>query len=75
MNRFLVHPFVWREDIRTNQAVVFTRPQSIGVLGGFEKRTFRDRRVQLRQLSSSSTSCISPDRIKGFVVRIQVIQS
>jgi hypothetical protein len=29
MNRFIVHPFVWHDDIRTNHAIVFTQPRSI----------------------------------------------
>jgi len=27
MNRFIVHPLVWHDDIRTNHEVVFTRPR------------------------------------------------
>jgi len=28
MNRFIVHPLLWHDDIRTDQAVVFTQPRS-----------------------------------------------
>jgi hypothetical protein len=47
---------------------------SIGVLGGFDKRTFREGRVHLRQLLSSATACVRPNWIKSLVARIRQVQ-
>jgi hypothetical protein len=33
MNRFIVHPFVWHDDIRTNHGIVFTHPRSFFTVG------------------------------------------
>ena len=47
---------------------------SIGVLGGVDKRTFRDRRVQVRQLLLSAIACARPNRSRSLVVRVRQVQ-